>query len=454
MTSKVTPSSSSSSSMLLSLGEMFNSLFGNRDEGQAPEGSLRIHVFQNGYHDNGRSMYVTPRDCQRTEHSKPYIGEIVCAKMEFEKTCTLYSSFGTRIESCGDIKNDDNIYMVPTGRWFMWPTHEIGHSVQLDHVHTSTGLPIVMETLSQSPRVYSLKNFISEAEAEQLIENALTITEENYRLKRSSTGAQGYHVDNYRTSEGAFDTWSEAAVALKKRSFELLGMPYDETFSDGLQVLRYNLTTAYIPHLDWIEPTPGTGHDWDSAGEGTNRYATILFYLSDVSDGGETVFTQAKHNNDKQFATKADATKETIDYLDSKNLTHHFPENSWQRNMIVECRSRLSIKAYKANAIMFYSQHANGAPDRLSLHGGCPVLEGTKWAANLWVWNGPRSGYSSGRAKANANPDNVLLTFTTKDVKGAKLYWEDQYWDDMVPGKVISVNSFGGHKWNIRLDDK
>ena len=27
-----------------------------------------------------------------------------------------------------------------------------------------------------------------------------------------------------------------------------------------------------------------------------------------------------------------------------------------------------------------------------SEHGGCPVLEGTKWAANLWVWNGRRYG--------------------------------------------------------------
>ena len=404
----------------------------------------------NGEHEKGRSIYITPNDCQK----RTYLGETVCPKLDFEKTCTLYSSLGQTIESCEDIKNNDSIYMVPKGRWFMWPTYEVGHKVHIDHVNTTSGLPIIMETLSKSPRVYSLKNFISDDEAEQLIENALTITEENYRLKRSSTGAQGYHVDNYRTSEGAFDTWSDAAIALKKRSFELLGMPYDETFSDGLQVLRYNLTTAYIPHLDWIEPVAGTGHDWNSAGEGTNRYATILFYLSDVADGGETVFTQAKENSDKKFANKADATKSTLAYLDSKNLTHHFPEHSWQRNMIVECRSRLSIKAYKANAILFYSQHANGAPDRLSVHGGCPVLEGTKWAANLWVWNGPRSGYSKGRAQANADPDKVQLSFSTKDVEGAKLYWEDQYWDDMVPGKVIRVNSFGGHKWNVRMDDK
>lgn len=30
-----------------------------------------------------------------------------------------------------------------------------------------------------------------------------------------------------------------------------------------------------------------------------------------------------------------------------------------------------------------------------SEHGACPVIEGQKWAANLWVWNGPRYGLSS-----------------------------------------------------------
>ena len=33
----------------------------------------------------------------------------------------------------------------------------------------------------------------------------------------------------------------------------------------------------------------------------------------------------------------------------------------------------------KAHAILFYSQLPNGALDPMSLHGGCPVVEGTKW---------------------------------------------------------------------------
>jgi hypothetical protein len=62
-----------------------------------------------------------------------------------------------------------------------------------------------------------------------------------------------------------------------------------------LQILRYNLTTAYIPHLDWLDVNGLTEHDYDSAGTGGNRFATILLYMSDhgTGEGGETVFTEA-----------------------------------------------------------------------------------------------------------------------------------------------------------------
>ena len=38
------------------------------------------------------------------------------------------------------------------------------------------------------------------------------------------------------------------------------------------------------------------------------------------------------------------------------------------------------------------SQKADGELDLYSEHAGCPVLNGTKWAANVWVWNAPRFG--------------------------------------------------------------
>ena len=118
-----------------------------------------------------------------------------------------------------------------------------------------------------------------------------------------------------------------------------------------------------------------SGHNWDSASEqGTNRYATILLYLSDVVDGGETLFSKANPEG-LMYLNSQDITKNTstaiaatlaaiprpdgpntvVDsltlseeeeqiassYLEQKNISHLFPENSWQRKMVGKCRSRL-----------------------------------------------------------------------------------------------------------------
>lgn len=68
------------------------------------------------------------------------------------------------------------------------------------------------------------------------------------------------------------------------------------SLGDGLQILRYNVSTAYNSHLDYIEDKSGQlEHDFDSSGTGGNRFATILMYMSDLEpeDGGETVFPKA-----------------------------------------------------------------------------------------------------------------------------------------------------------------
>ena len=107
---------------------------------------------------------------------------------------------------------------------------------------------------------------------------------------------------------------------------------YIESHGDGLQILRYNLTTAYstfvclfvgmleyrlsvsecdsmesfhrllfsfciitVPHMDYLDLDKKLQHDYDSSKKGGNRFATILLYMTDLSekDGGETVFIDA-----------------------------------------------------------------------------------------------------------------------------------------------------------------
>ena len=54
-------------------------------------------------------------------------------------------------------------------------------------------------------------------------------------------------------------------------------------------IFNQSLTTAYIPHYDYIR-TKTNDFNLDSAGVGGNRFATVLLYMTDIPEkaGGET----------------------------------------------------------------------------------------------------------------------------------------------------------------------
>ena len=346
---------------------------------------LQVTAYENGESDvgSGIEIMLSEVDCRKDK-----LSSVVCSRLGKSSNCHIYSRTGQPLRRCSDLQSSDSIWLVPSDRLFIWPTFTPGTTVNVSRMQSPVdGEQIVLETIHLQPKVFRLYNFFSQSEADQLMTNALTATEEEFRLKRSSTGATGYHVDNVRTSENAWDVSSPIAMAIKRRAFELLGVfPYDETLADGLQLLRYNQTTAYIDHLDWVDPVMGSKHNWESASaDGTNRFATIVLYFSDVADGGETMFTNAMVDGSIESAPSSfelDAQDEatTDEYLSQRNISHLFPEASWQRRMVAKCRSprRLSVKPKNGEAVLFYSQLPDGAVDRMSLHGGCPVLDGIK----------------------------------------------------------------------------
>lgn len=220
---------------------------------------LQLTVYDNGDSEFGRSVSITKEECS----TKLDLGEIICPKANRGSKCILHSRFGSRIDSCNDIKTGDAIFIVPLGRLFIWPTFFVGHIARVTHISLSSTVEnnygsstnnkehdtIEIETISMEPKIFKIRNFFSTSEAEKLVDTALKTTANDYKLKRSSTGNE-YNIDTHRTSENAFDTNSEHAKGLKKRVFELLGIaPYEEMMADGLQVLRYNQTTAYRDHL-------------------------------------------------------------------------------------------------------------------------------------------------------------------------------------------------------------
>jgi hypothetical protein len=103
--------------------------------------------------------------------------------------------------------------------------------------------------------------------------------------------------------------------------------------------------------------------------------------------GGETVFSEAwpPELSKNQRKTLEQALEELRASGHAK--ASGIEEGSWEEEMVAVCRSKLSVRPWRGRAVLFYSQHPNGEQDTMAKHGGCPVLKGEKWAANLWVWN-------------------------------------------------------------------
>jgi hypothetical protein len=78
-----------------------------------------------------------------------------------------------------------------------------------------------------------------------------------------------------------------------------------------------------------------------------SRFATILFYLNEVTLGGETAFP---------LWVNAETTEQLV------------------------------VKPEVGKAVLFYNQLPDGNYDERSQHASLPVIVGTKWLTNLWVW--------------------------------------------------------------------
>lgn len=281
--------------------------------------------------------------------------------------CAEIKDGDEKTQTCQVAEDKIHLYAVPAGRVFMFAPSFVGEIFHLPHVEGADDRPIYLEVLSLNPRVFDVFNFFSREESKELVDKAKAETSESHRIKRSSTGATGYNLNSKRTSESGFDTHGETATKVKRRCFSALGFDeYWESHADGLQILRYNVTAAYNSHMDWIDDNANLEHDYQSAGVGGNRFATILMYMSDLEpeDGGETVFPKGLppqgERKDKQAVLTA---------LRESDNGKVLKPNSWEERLVTECRTKLHIRPHSSRAVLFYSQYPDGTADRYSLHG-------------------------------------------------------------------------------------
>ncbi|XP_068679566.1 transmembrane prolyl 4-hydroxylase-like [Montipora foliosa] len=105
------------------------------------------------------------------------------------------------------------------------------------------------------------------------------------------------------------------------------------------------------------------------------RLLTILYYLNNVDEGGETAFIIADNSTLNETLLLSKRGKED----DPFNLSNF-------------CQSaNLVIAPKRGTAVMWYNHHLDsdgeslGERDPYTLHGGCDVKKGNKWIANHWI---------------------------------------------------------------------
>jgi prolyl 4-hydroxylase len=176
----------------------------------------------------------------------------------------------------------------------------------------------------EEPLIVILGNVLSEEECDQLI----LLSKD--RIHRSKIGAVRGE-DELRTSSSMFfqEGESDVVTRVEKRISQLMNIPIEH--GEGLQILNYKIGQEYKAHYDFFTSTNKVV---------TNpRISTLVMYLNDVEEGGETYFPHLK----------------------------------------------LAVSPQKGMAVYFEYFYDDQAINDLTLHGGGPVITGDKWAATQWM---------------------------------------------------------------------
>jgi prolyl 4-hydroxylase len=182
---------------------------------------------------------------------------------------------------------------------------------------------VAAAVLNEEPLIMRMEGVLTDEECRQLIESAAPRLKESRLVNRV--------VSEIRTSRGMFFEEEENPFIrrIERRIAELMNVPVEH--AEGLQVLHYGQGQEYRAHHDFFAP--------HTAAARNNRISTLVIYLNDVEEGGETVFPLLN----------------------------------------------LAVKPKRGSAVYFEYFYRNQSLNERTLHASAPVVRGEKWVATQWM---------------------------------------------------------------------
>ncbi|XP_018332040.1 prolyl 4-hydroxylase subunit alpha-1 [Agrilus planipennis] len=193
--------------------------------------------------------------------------------------------------------------------------------------------PFKVEEAYKDPDIFIFHDVMYDEEIETIKNMARPrfkrATVQNYKTGELETA-------QYRISKSAWlkEIEHKHVANVCKRVVDMTGLTVET--AEELQVVNYGIGGHYEPHFDFARRDEVNA--FKSLGTG-NRIATVLFYMSDVAQGGATVFPHLK----------------------------------------------LALWPKKGTAAFWYNLHSSGDGHILTRHAACPVLAGSKWVSNKWI---------------------------------------------------------------------
>lgn len=195
----------------------------------------------------------------------------------------------------------------------------------------------MLKTLNDNPLIMIIPNFLTDLECDHLIQLADPLVTRSLVVDDQ---APSNSVDDIRTSLSAafLPGFDDVIQLIEFKIAYLTGVPIHH--QEGLQVVKYEEGQFYGEHYDYFDLTIESHRQHHM---GNQRSMTVLLYLNDQFEDGDTVFSELN----------------------------------------------LIVKPSKGTALWFYNVKEDGSNEPLTLHAGLPPKNGVKWIANKWIREKP-----------------------------------------------------------------